>query len=91
MTPTPPVTTTQSRHPWAAVRRTLLALLGFAAVMAPAAPAIVKAAGVGAVPWVAGALAVAAAITRVLAVPAVEVWMRQHVPTFAAAPVKRDE
>lgn len=83
-----PADTTQARNPWAAVRRTLLAIVGFVVVMAPAVPEIVRAIGGTwvALPWVAGAIAVAAAITRVLAIPAVERWLREHVRSFAATP-----
>jgi hypothetical protein len=78
--------TTQARNPWAAVRRTLLALAGFIVVMAPVVPDIVHAIGWNvAIPWVATALVVAGAITRVLAIPAVEQWLRSHIPTLAAA------
>jgi hypothetical protein len=83
----PATQTTQARHPWAAVRRTLLAFAGFLVVMAPAAPAVVQAIGLNVViPWVATALGVAAAITRLLAVPVVEQWLREHVRSLAAAP-----
>lgn len=80
-------TTTQTRNPWAAVRRTLVAVVGFIIVMTPVAPDVVRAIGWStAIPWVAGGLAVAAAITRVLAVPAVEIWLRDHLKLIAAAP-----
>jgi len=85
-----PHETTQARNPWAAVRRTILAVLGFIVVMAPFAPDIARAAGIASLPWVVGALAVAAAITRVLALPAVETWLREHLPSLAAAPPRKD-
>lgn len=79
--------TTQSRHPYAAVRRTLLAVLGLLVALAPAWPAIISAYGLDVtLPWVAGSIAVAAGITRVLAVPTVETWLRAHLPKLAAAP-----
>jgi energy-converting hydrogenase Eha subunit G len=79
-------TTTQSRNPWAAVRRTLAAGVAALVVLAPVAPDIARALGVEGVAWVAGALAVLAAVTRVLAIPQVEQWLRAHVPSLAAAP-----
>ena len=85
-----PHETTQARNPWAAVRRTVLALAGFIIVMAPLAPEIVRQAGIAGLPWVAGAVAVAAAITRVLAIPGVEAWLREHLPSLAAAPPRKD-
>ena len=88
--PPPPSNTTQAQHPWAAVRRTLLAAFGFIIVMLPLAPEIARQAGIASVPWVVGALAVTAAITRVLAIPGVETWMREHLPSLAAAPPRKD-
>lgn len=85
-----PHTTTQAVFPWAAVRRTILAVLGFIVVMAPIAPDIARAAGLASLPWVVGGLAVAAAITRVLALPGVEAWLRAHLPSLAAAPPRKD-
>lgn len=90
MTQPTPHETTQARNPWAAVRRTILAVLGFILVMAPLAPDIARQAGIAGLPWVVGALAVAAAITRVLAIPGVEAWLREHLPSFAAAPTRKD-
>ena len=88
--PPPPSGTTQASFPWAAVRRTIVAVLGFIVVLAPLAPDIVKAAGIGTIPWVIGALGVTAAITRVLALPGVEAWLREHLPSLAAAPPRKD-
>lgn len=83
----PSTETTQARNPWAAVRRTLLACVGLLVALAPAAPDIVRSFGLSVtIPWVATGLAVAGGITRLLAVPAVERWMREHVRSFAAAP-----
>lgn len=90
MTEPTPHETTQARNPWAAVRRTILAVLGFIIVLAPLAPDIAREAGIASLPWVIGALAVAGAITRVLALPGVEAWMREHLPSFAAAPPRKD-
>ncbi|MFU8873240.1 hypothetical protein [Micromonospora sp. SL4-19] len=77
------VSTTQTRYPWRAVARTT-----FAAVVALLSllPTIAAAAGVDAVPLVAQALAVAAAVTRVLAIPGVDDFLRRYLPFLASAP-----
>lgn len=75
--------TTQSAHPWRATLRTALAA---AVALAPALPEIARTAGVATVPVVAGALVLAGGVTRVLASPAVEDWLRDFVPWLAAAP-----
>lgn len=75
------VTATQTRRPWSAVLRTsVAALLG----LLPILPLIAEALHVETVPIVASTLAVTAAVTRVLAVPAVERWLRRWAPAFAA-------
>ncbi len=87
---TPP---TQTQHPWAAVRRTLLAVLGFIIAIAPALPSIVQSYGLPVtIPWVAGALAVAGGITRVIAIPSVNNWLADHLGgTLAAVPRKAQD
>ncbi|MFG1660718.1 hypothetical protein ACGFIY_29690 [Micromonospora chersina] len=79
MTPT----TTQTRHPWRATARTI-----FAAVVALLSllPAIAAVAGIDAVPLIAQALTVAAAVTRVLAIPGVDDFLRRYLPFLASAP-----
>lgn len=75
---------TQVRRPWRATVRT-----GIAVVVALAAmlPALVDAAGIDeAWPPAAAALAIAAAITRVMALPAVEAFLARFVPWLAADP-----
>lgn len=58
----------RTQRPWVATLRSV----GITAiVLLPALPEIARAAGVETVPFVASTLAVAAAVTRVLAVPAV--------------------
>lgn len=82
-------TTTQSRRPWRATARTV-----FQAVVALAAglPLILAAAGLGeAVPGVAVTLAVAAALTRVMALPWTEDFLRRFVPWLAADPAPFDK
>ena len=75
---------TQVARPWRATVRT-----AFAVVVALAAmlPLLIAAAGVDeTLPPVAGALAIAGAVTRVLALPAVETFLAQFVPWLAADP-----
>ncbi|WP_320069745.1 hypothetical protein [Micromonospora sp. RTGN7] len=81
------MTPTQTRHPWRATARTgfavsvsLLSLLPVAAV----------AGGIDTVPAIAQLLTVAAAVTRVLALPAVDEFLRNFLPWLAAAPQARD-
>ncbi|MFG2940893.1 hypothetical protein [Streptomyces sp. NPDC048282] len=62
-------------------RRTLRTVVQTAVGLCVLLPAVVDAAGIPAtLPWAAGALAVAAAVTRVMAVPAVQAllppWLR---------------
>ncbi|MFB9389846.1 hypothetical protein ACFPM3_30255 [Streptomyces coeruleoprunus] len=64
-----------------AARRTARTVLQTAVGLAVALPALVDAAGLPAtLPWVAGALAAAGALTRLMAVPAVQAllprWLR---------------
>lgn len=74
---------TQTRHPWRATARTVAAaIIGLAVLL----PTISDALGVAAVPWVVTVIAVAGGITRVLAIPGVERWMRRFVPWLAAEP-----
>lgn len=77
------MTPTQVRHPWRATLRTV-----FAAVVAllTLLPVIALTAHVEAVPVVAQVLAVLAGVTRVLALPGVDAWLRQYVPFLAASP-----
>lgn len=74
---------TQTRYPWRAVARTI-----FAAVVALLSllPTIAAVAGIDAVPLVAQAVTVAAAVTRVLAIPGVDAFLRQYLPFLASAP-----
>jgi len=79
-----PSQVTQARHPWRATVRTLFAgVVSLAAIWG----LIVEAAGVDSTGAVVGAtLTVAGAITRVLAIPQVEAWLRRFFPWLAAAP-----
>ncbi len=74
---------TQVRKPWRATLRTAFAAIVALAAMAPV---LVEAAGLdpGKLPWLAGVLAGCAGVTRVLALPGVETWLRRFVPWLAA-------
>jgi hypothetical protein len=75
------VSSTQTRYPWRATVRTVFAfLVGLAAAWA----LIIQAAGLGpGIPWVATSLTVAAGITRVMALPAVDDLIRRFLPWLA--------
>lgn len=74
-------TTTQVAAPWKATGRTIFAgIVAFAAM----APAIAETLGVSKLPWVAGFLVVLGSITRLLAMPVVEAFLRQYVPWLSA-------
>jgi len=76
-------TPTQVQHPWRATLRTVLAgLIG----LLPLLPILVETLGVATVPWVAGTLAVVGAVTRALAMPAVQVWIAEYLPWLSATP-----
>ena len=75
-----PATPTQAAHPWRATVRTVLAAVIGLAVLAPTIAAEL---GVESIPWVAGALAVIAAVTRVLAIPGVIAWTQRFLPWLA--------
>lgn len=77
-------TATQVRRPWRATVRTALAVVIALAAMLPA---LVDASGLDqTAPPVVGALAIAAAVTRVMALPAVEAFLARFVPWLAAEP-----
>ena len=74
---------TQTQHPGRATLRTTVAsLLALVTLL----PYILGAAHVDTTVWGIQALAVSAAVTRVLAVPAVNTWLTDNVPWLAAAP-----
>lgn len=83
----PPVTVavapTQVRRPWRSVTRTVFqALVGLAAMWG----LIVATLGLPDWAWVSASLVVAAGITRVMALPQVEAFLRRFLPWLAAAP-----
>lgn len=84
-------TTTQSRHPWKATIRTVFAVV---IALAALAPAIYTAATMQSPELAAGAaataLAIAGAITRIMALPGVEAFLQRFIPWLAAGD-KEDE
>lgn len=79
-------TTTQGAHPWRAVVRTAFALAVALAAMAPLLyEAIAQADAESATGAAAAALGIAGAITRVLALPAVEAFLARFFPLLSAA------
>lgn len=75
---------TQVARPWRATVRTTFAVIVALAAMLPL---LVDAAGIDeTLPGVAGVLAIAGAITRVLALPAVEAFLARFLPWLAADP-----
>lgn len=74
---------TQVRRPWRSTARTV-----FQATVALAAmwTLIVQALGLPDWAWVGASIAVAGGITRVMALPGVETFLRQFLPFLAAAP-----
>ncbi|MEV4417038.1 hypothetical protein [Catellatospora sp. NPDC049609] len=79
----PEQTPTQTRHPWRATARTAFAVL---VALATLAPQIAAAADISTVPAVVQVLAVAAAVTRVLAIPGVDELLRRWVPWLGSEP-----
>ena len=77
------VTPTQVRRPWRATART-----AFAALVALCAlfPVLVETAGLdpASFPWLAVPIAVAAAVTRIMALPGVEEFLRRFLPFLSA-------
>lgn len=79
---------TQSRHPWRATVRTVFAaIVGLALIF----PVIVDHLGVASVPWVAATLGVIATVTRLLAIPVVNDWLRDHLGGLLAAEPNKEE
>lgn len=83
----PQGTPTQVRQPWRATLRTAFAALVALCAMAP----LIYDAALGddageATGWSAAALGITAGVTRVLALPAVELFLKTFVPFLAAEP-----
>lgn len=77
--------TTQSQHPWRATIRTILAVIIAVAAMAPV---VYTAATMQSPELATGAaaatLTIAAAITRIMALPVVEAFLQRYIPWLAA-------
>lgn len=78
-----PQAATQTRHPWRATLRTIVAV---AVGLASAAPVIAATAHIEAVPIVVQIVGVASAVTRILAIPAVDEALRRYAPWLATSP-----
>lgn len=75
---------TQVRRPW---RSTFRTAVQFAVGLAPMLPVIVSASGIEQTGGAVGvALGISAGVTRVMNLPAVEVFLQKFVPWLAAAP-----
>ena len=86
-------TPTQVRRPWRSTARTVFqALIGLAAIAPLIAAGVEEATGydLEGVPFIVVALGAAAAVTRVMAIPGVESWLRRFLPFLAAAPDPTD-
>lgn len=81
--PPGPAPATQVVHPWRATVRTVVAA---ALAIIPVLPAIAESLGIATIPVVATILTVAGGVTRILAIPAVEEWLHDHLPGMAAKP-----
>lgn len=81
--------TTQAAHPWRATIRTIFAaLVGLASMWA----VIVEALGIDpGIPWVAASIAATGAVTRILSLPGVIMWLDRFVPWLAPEPVTDTE
>lgn len=81
----PAPTATQVRRPWRATVRTIFQFVLAAAVLLPF---VVEASGLDPeiYPWLAALLGVAAAVTRVMALPQVEAFLARFAPWLAADP-----
>lgn len=77
-------TPTQVQRPWRATARTAFAVIVALAAMTPL---LVDAAGLDETAGpIAGVLAIAGAITRIMALPAVEAFLARFLPWLAADP-----
>lgn len=85
----PPPPPTQVRRPWRATVRTVFQALVSLAALAPLlAVAVEEATGydLDGIPFVVAVLAFSAAVTRVMAIPAVERFLRRFIPFLATEP-----
>lgn len=84
------VTPTQVRRPWRSTIRTTFQLVLALATLLPFIAAGVYVDAEAAPVAVGQVLAIAATITRVMAIPQVEAFLRQWMPWLAAAPKPQD-
>lgn len=85
---------TQVRRPWRSTLRTIFqALVGLAALAPLIAAAVEEATGydLDGVPFIVVALAASAAVTRVMAIPQVEAFLKRFLPFLAAAPAATNQ
>ena len=80
------MTPTQVKHPNRATIRTIVAAI---VGIAPILPIVAKELGIESIPWVAATLAIIASITRILAHPATEAWLKTYLPWMAAEPQEK--
>lgn len=73
----------QRRFPGRATLRTLFAAL---VALIPLLPEIIRASGWQSIPWIAAIAGVAATITRIMAMPAVDRWLDTYLPWLASEP-----
>lgn len=74
---------TQVKRPWRSVLRTVIVA---ALALLPTLPDVAEAAGLSEIPSVVTMLGVAAAVQRVLTIPAVDKWLDHYIPWLAADP-----
>lgn len=85
--PAAAVLPTQVRRPWRSTARTIFqATVSLAAMWG----LVVAALDLPDWAWVGTSVAVAGGITRVMAIPAVETWLRRFLPFLAAAPAPKE-
>jgi hypothetical protein len=77
-------TATQTRHPWRATVRTVFAFLGSLALVLPVVAS--QETSVGRLPYMSALVAIAGVITRVLAIPAVDSFLKTYLPFLSAEP-----
>lgn len=81
--PEPTQAPTQTRHPWRATLRTVVAaLVGLLGLL----PVLATVPGVESVPGWSRAVAIAAVVTRIMAMPGVDEWLRRFLPVLASEP-----
>jgi hypothetical protein len=74
---------TQSRHPWRATVRTVFAA---GVALLTLLPTIAVVGHVDTVAWVTQVLVVTGAITRILAIPGMNAWLKEYLPGLSAVP-----